>query len=259
MNKQKLYQQIQEFKNELARLYDKKNIKEVEEFYYYVSDKNAQDKAEFIKYLIEQGKMSNSYNTILDLAFGSGNLTSHIVCENDIEYERLILNDENDNKTNQNIINYIDNCEIEYKNMLKIGSFRDLNVDLVIVNPQVGGYYEDGDILKQKIEDEKEQDVYDKLGATLKYFLGNGATVLFYGKEKDFKSILSTKNYIKYNSKLIDIFVVSNNMEKYKCFEKSHNDFIQCINNVEEQEKVESFDEIEVIVDTCNEKEEIDL
>ncbi len=257
MNKQKLYQQIQEFKNELARLYDKKNIKEVEEFYYYVSDKNAQDKAEFIKYLIEQGKMSNSYNTILDLAFGSGNLTSHIVCENDIEYERLILNDENDNKTNQNIINYIDNCEIEYKNMLKIGSFRDLNVDLVIVNPQVGGYYEDCYILKQKIEDEKEQDVYDKLGATLKYFLGNGATVLFYGKEKDFKSILSTKNYIKYNSKLIDIFVVSNNMEKYKCFEKSHNDFIQCINNVEEQEKVESFDEIEVIVDTCNEKEEI--
>ena len=246
MDKEELYQQIQEFKYELAKVYDKKNIKEVDEFYYYVPDSNAEDKAVFIKYLIEKGLMNTSYNTILDLAFGSGNLTSHIVCENEIEYEKLILNDKNDNKTNQQIEKYIDDCEIEHRDILEVENFQDINADLVIINPQIGGHYEDGDILKQKIEDEKEQDIYDKLGETLKYFLRNGTTVLFYGKEKDFKSILPDSNYIKYDSKLIDLFVISNELEESLCFEKSGNDFVKCTNDSIKDEKIESFDDIEI-------------
>ena len=256
MNKEELYQQIQAFNNQLANPSDRSS-NNYEKAYLYVDDKNAEDKAKFIKFLIKQDHMQSNYNTILDLTFGSGNLTSHIVFDNSIKYQSLILNDINSSNTNQAIVDYIDNSNIRHEDMLDVDSFKQESVDLVIINPQIGGNYIDGDILGQKEEDETQHDVLDRLGETLNNFLADGVTILFYGKEKDFKSIISTDQYIKYNSKLIDIFVVSNDIKEYICFEKSHNDFIQCINNVEEQEKVESFDEIEVIVDTCNEEEEI--
>jgi len=256
VNKEELYQQIQAFNNQLANPSDRSS-NNYEKAYLYVDDKNAEDKAKFIKFLIKQDHMQSNYNTILDLTFGSGNLTSHIVFDNSIKYQSLILNDINSSNTNQAIVDYIDNSNIRHEDMLDVDSFKQESVDLVIINPQIGGNYIDGDILGQKEEDETQHDVLDRLGETLNNFLADGVTILFYGKEKDFKSIISTDQYIKYNSKLIDIFVVSNDIKEYICFEKSHNDFIQCINNVEEQEKVESFDEIEVIVDTCNEEEEI--
>ena len=256
MNKEELYQQIQAFNNQLTNPSDRSS-NNYEKAYLYVDDKNAEDKAKFIKFLIKQDHMQSNYNTILDLTFGSGNLTSHIVFDNSIKYQSLILNDINSSNTNQAIVDYIDNSNIRHEDMLDVDSFKQESVDLVIINPQIGGNYIDGDILGQKEEDETQHDVLDRLGETLNNFLADGVTILFYGKEKDFKSIISTDQYIKYNSKLIDIFVVSNDIKEYICFEKSHNDFIQCINNVEEQEKVESFDEIEVIVDTCNEEEEI--
>jgi len=256
VNKEELYQQIQAFNNQLTNPSDRSS-NNYEKAYLYVDDKNAEDKAKFIKFLIKQDHMQSNYNTILDLTFGSGNLTSHIVFDNSIKYQSLILNDINSSNTNQAIVDYIDNSNIRHEDMLDVDSFKQESVDLVIINPQIGGNYIDGDILGQKEEDETQHDVLDRLGETLNNFLADGVTILFYGKEKDFKSIISTDQYIKYNSKLIDIFVVSNDIKEYICFEKSHNDFIQCINNVEEQEKVESFDEIEVIVDTCNEEEEI--
>lgn len=256
MNKEELYQQIQAFNNQLTNPSDRSS-NNYEKAYLYVDDKDAEDKAKFIKFLIKQDHMQSNYNTILDLTFGSGNLTSHIVFDNSIKYQSLILNDINSSNTNQAIVDYIDNSNIRHEDMLDVDSFKQESVDLVIINPQIGGNYIDGDILGQKEEDETQHDVLDRLGETLNNFLADGITILFYGKEKDFKSIISTDQYIKYNSKLIDIFVVSNDIKEYICFEKSHNDFIQCINNVEEQEKVESFDEIEVIVDTCNEEEEI--
>lgn len=52
MNKKKVYQQINQFKLQIAKDYDKRDIKDVDKFYWYVSDEEAEDKAEFIKYLI---------------------------------------------------------------------------------------------------------------------------------------------------------------------------------------------------------------
>ncbi len=258
MNKEELYEQIQAFNSQLTNPSDRSS-NSYEKAYLYVDDKNAEDKANFVGYLIEKGYMQNSYNTILDLAFGSGNLTSHITFDNDIKYKDLILNDLNVANTNQYIIDYIDNCDIWHEDMLDTDSFKDEDADLVIVNPQIGGNYIDGDILGQKEEDETQQDVLDRLSETLNNFLDDGATILFYGKEKDFKSILSANNYIKYKSKLIDIFVVSNGIDEFMCFEKSGNDFIVCESHTDEKEKVESFDDIEIDMDMFDEESESDI
>ena len=78
MNKEALYQQIREFNNQLTNPSDRSS-KTYEKAYLYVDDKNAEDKANFINFLISQGHMNNTYGEILDLTFGSGNLTSHIL------------------------------------------------------------------------------------------------------------------------------------------------------------------------------------
>ena len=248
MDKNKLYTQINTFKEELAQRYYKKGVKEVDEYFYYVSDNNALDKAEFVEFLIKNGLIDSEYVTILDLTFGSGNLTSRIVFDNSIKYDHIIYNDLNNTNTNQEIINYVDGSHIAHQNILEDSAYQGDEADLVIINPQIGrgkdGYI-DGDILGQTEEDESQQDVLDKLGIVLDSFLNNGATVLFYGKEKDLKSIISTSKYIKYNSKLIDLFIINNELKESLCFEKDGNDFVGCVDN-EEDEEILSFDDIEI-------------
>jgi len=248
MDKEKLYHQIHQFKQELAnRFY--KDVEEIDSSkgFYYVNDSNAKDKAEFIDFLINNNYLKNNYSTIIDLAFGSGNLTSHIIFDNKIKYERLIFNDLNIINTNQNIVRYIDSSYISNKDMLNLEDFKDEKVDLVIVNPQIGGKYKEGDIKQQKKEKETEQDLYKRFGEVLYNFLNSGSTVLFYGDEKDFKSILPNVKYIQYKSKLKDLFVVKKDLEKSLCFEKEGNNFVECKNNSSENsEYIESLDEIEI-------------
>ena len=245
MGKEQVYQQIQTFNNQLTNPSDRSS-KSYEKAYLYVDDKNAEDKAQFINYLIKNKYLKKKYSKIIDLTFGSGNLTSHIVFDNDIKYEKLIFNDLDGDKTNQEIIDYIENSDIWYENILDVDSFEEVEADLVIINPQLGGNYIDGDILRQKEDGEKEQDIYDKVGDVLNPFLDNGTTVLFYGQEKDFKSILPNSNYLKYNSKLRDIFVINNKLKESLCFEKYKNDFIPCKDNESKNEKPDSFDDIEI-------------
>ena len=245
MEKEKLYQQIQTFNNQLTNPSDRSS-KSYEKAYLYVDDKNAEDKAQFINYLIKNKYLKKKYSKIMDLAFGSGNLTSHIVFDNEIEYDELIFNDIENTKTNQNINTYIENSTIRYDDILDVSNFEDMKANLVIVNLQIGGNYIDGDILRQREEKENAQDIYNKVRDTLKHFLDNGAILLFYGQEKDFKSILSDYNYIKYNSKLRDIFIVNGQLEESLCFEKDKNNFIFCKNDNKGTDKTESFDDIEI-------------
>ena len=111
MNKEELYQQIEAFNNTLTDSTDKSS-KTYQEARFYVNNNEAIDKASFIGYLIKNNHLQNSYNTILDMTFGSGNLISHIVFDNNIVYEIIYLNDRNIDRTNQNINTYIDNCKI---------------------------------------------------------------------------------------------------------------------------------------------------
>ncbi len=246
MDKEKLYQQIQGFNNQLTNPSDRSS-KNYEKAYLYVDDKNAVDKAEFIGFLVKEGSIPKKYNTILDLTFGSGNLSSHIVFDNDISYKKFILNDKDTEHTNQNISKYIDNSKIWYKDILDFDSLQDYEADLVIINPQIGGNYIDGDILKQKEEeDESQQYILNKLSITLNHFYNDGSTIIFYGKEKDFKSIITTKKYIKYNSNLTDCFVFNNKIKESLCFEKMENSFIKCTKDTDSEEVIESFDDIEI-------------
>ena len=252
MDRHKLYKQINTFKEKLAQRYYKKGVKEVDEYFYYVNDNDALDKAEFVKFLIMKNYISSEYVTILDLAFGSGNLTSHIVFDNNIKYDHIIYNDFNKNNTNQEIIHYVDSSNITHKDILEDSAYQGDEADLVIINPQIGrgkdGYI-DGDILRQKEDGEKEQDLFDRFGEVLQNFLDNGATILFYGKEKDFKSILPQVHFIKYKSKLIDIFVISKTFEENLCFEKEGNSFGKCKDIQSQDEEILSFDDVELEVD----------
>jgi len=255
MDKEELYGQIREFNSQLTNPSDRSS-KNYEKAYLYVDNDNAIDKASFIGFLIEQSYLESEYSIILDLSFGSGNLTSHIVFDNDIEYESLIFNDINATNTNQTIIEYIDDSDIWFENILESKSFESEDIELVIINPQIGGNYIDGNILNQKEEDESQQDILDKLSLTLNNLLNSGATLIFYGKEKDFNSVLATQKYIKYKSKLTECFIVKASLEKNLCFEKSKNSFVVCTDEADSEEEIESFDTIEVNMDTFDEEGE---
>jgi len=243
MDKEKVYKQIKDFNEQLTNPSDRSS-KSYEKAYLYVDDKNAIDKANFIHFLIEQGILTKTYNNIIDLAFGSGNLTSHIIFDNEINYKSLIFNDINKSKTNQRLIDNIENSQIWYEDVLGKDSFVDDDIDLVIFNPQIGGNYIDGDILRQKEEDENQQELFNRLGVKLENLVHNGTTVLFYGKEENFKKIFPIDNYIHYRSKSTHIFIVSNSISEYKCFEKSGNSFIECKNSKKNDDTPESFDDV---------------
>ena len=83
MNKEELYQQIENFNTTLTDPSDRSS-KTYQEARLYVNNYDAIDKASFVKYLIDNGHIENSYKTILDMTFGSGNLISHIVIDNNI-------------------------------------------------------------------------------------------------------------------------------------------------------------------------------
>lgn len=236
MNKEELYQQIENFNTTLTDLSDK-GSKTYQEARFYVNNDEAIDKSSFIKYLIDNGHLENSYNTILDMTFGSGNLTSHIVFDNDISYETLYLNDNNIEKTNQNIKDHINNCNIIDYDILEDSISNDINANLVILNPQLGGNYTEGDLYRQRQEKEQYQDVLNKLALNINTYLESGAIVLFYGENKDFKALFRECNYIRYKSKFKQLYIVKNDFEDIKCFQK--------INNIFEKVNCNSSDAIE--------------
>lgn len=180
MKKYDIYEQINSFKKELAPKLHQKTANQLEKYTFYVNDDEAKDKAHFIGFLIEKGFLGNKFNTIIDLTFGSGNLTSHIILENDITYKQLIFNDINKNYTNQKIISLYENSEIVQKDILNNSEFLDIVADFVILNPQVSGDYE-GDISKH-------ENYESKLSETIDYFYNQGANLIFYGIEKNFNT-----------------------------------------------------------------------
>ena len=76
----------------------------------------------------------------------------------------------------------------------------EINANLVILNPQIGGNYIEGDLYQQRQEKEKNQDILDKLTLNINTYLESGATILFYGEDKDFKALFGEYNYIRYKS-----------------------------------------------------------
>lgn len=258
MNKEALYQQIEIFNTTLTDPSDRSS-KNYQEARFYVNNDEAKEKAFFIKYMIDNGYMQNSYNTILDMTFGSGNLTSHIVFDNNITYENIYLNDKNREKTNQNIENYIDNCSTLNYDILEDSISNDINANLVILNPQLGGNYTEGDLYQQRQEKEKNQDILNKLGTNITAYLDSGATVVFYGQHKDFIALFGECTSIRYKSDSQQLYIVNNELELSKCFQHNDKNFeeIDCNDtNIAEDDEVLEFDDLILEIDEFEKREE---
>ena len=246
MNKEELYQQIENFNTTLTDPSDRSS-KTYQEARLYVNNDEANEKASFIRYLIENDYLQNSYKTILDMTFGSGNLTSHLIFDNDIGYETLYLNDKNTDKTNQNIKDYIDNCIILDYDILEDGISNNIEAYLVILNPQLGGNYTEGNIYNQRQGKEQYQDILNKLASNINIYLESDATVLFYGENKDFRALFGECNYIRYKSESKQLYIVKNNLENIKCFQKTDDSFepIECNDSdISEDTEVLDFDDL---------------
>lgn len=115
---------------------------------FYVDSETAKDKATFIKFLIENNEIiekQKAYKTI-DLCYGSGNLTTHILGDSDITFSELVLNDINADDRN-NGIQIGTKQDNDFLDATKFTT----KYDLIIFNPQIGGK----DYLKGLVEFEK--------------------------------------------------------------------------------------------------------
>ena len=146
---EKIYQQIRLY-NIAPSNQNVANSAPMADAYLYVKDAVAIDVAKFLTFLKEEQGLLKSKEesnlTVLDMAFGSGNLTSRLVLENFPQYKTIIFNDKN--KANHLLINAFP----EGKTISERKDFLDESVwteadkaDIVVFNPQIGGAYIDGD------------------------------------------------------------------------------------------------------------------
>jgi 5-methylcytosine-specific restriction protein B len=151
IDNQKIYNQIATFN---SQPFDSRvsNSKSVVETYLYVDTDSAEDSSSFIEFLVKNKKVNFEKNNIIDLAFGSGNLTSHIVLDNIKDFEKIIFNDINKD-VNVDLINEFDKkADFTRYNFYDPALWLSYEnkADVVIFNPQVGGSYTDGDSKLEK-------------------------------------------------------------------------------------------------------------
>lgn len=130
--KENVFLGIDEF-NENKRIYAGKTVASVR---WYVSNSEAKEKALFINYLINK-KVISLPESVIDLAFGSGSLTSHIILDNNLDVKKVIFNDMNTNETYQEI-DLPNVSEVTNKDFLDKLDFEN-KFDWVVFNPQIGG------------------------------------------------------------------------------------------------------------------------
>jgi len=112
----------------------KKTLKEINKARYYVDTETAKEIASFFGKLYKEHDLT--FHKVIDLTFGSANLTSHILLDNDIDFHTLVLNDKNLDDANKNV-------ELGEKfnfDILDYDSFSQFTpFDLIVFNPQLGG------------------------------------------------------------------------------------------------------------------------
>lgn len=178
MSKEQVYEQVNSFVNERV---GKSKLYEIK---FYVDNETAKDRSNFTQWVFnnDTSLKNKEINKVIDLCYGSGNLTSHILFESKINTANLILNDKNAQDRNNDIP-----IGIKTDNdFLNAELFND-RYDLIIFNPQVGGKdtYADGAVEFEKIT----PIIYD--GAIEDYFREQGieSTVITVNVNEDKKSI----------------------------------------------------------------------
>ncbi len=130
MSKALVYGQIDRFVNQRV---GKSKLHEIK---YYVDTQTAEDRAKFTQWAFENDEIlrNKKIDSIIDLCYGSGNLTAHILYESNIDTQNLVLNDKNMDDRNNDVA--IGN-KTDY-NFLDSDKFNN-KYDLIIFNPQIGG------------------------------------------------------------------------------------------------------------------------
>lgn len=144
-SKADVYKQIDAF-NALG--YDPKfsNSDPKHKKYHFVPGAIAQERGKFFKYALENTSLKDIAPDrwkAMDLAFGSGSLTSRLLLESGIPVEAVIFNDKNE-VANQDISAVLDHAKVTSHDFLNSASFDPEKRNLVVFNPQTGGSYEDG-------------------------------------------------------------------------------------------------------------------
>lgn len=139
--KKEIYDQINNF-NKQPTDPTRANSDHFAKAYLYVDEAIAKDRAKFVAYLIEQGSIEPP-KKVIDLAFGSGSLTTHIILDNDLNVDEVVFNDKNTDKTNQ-LIALETISKVTNEDFLK-GLSTSERYDWVVFNPQIGGGYSDGE------------------------------------------------------------------------------------------------------------------
>lgn len=145
MINQNVYNQIDSF---VEKRVGKSKLHEIK---FYVDSETAKDKASFVKFLVDNNEIiekEKEYKTI-DLCYGSGNLTTHILGDCDIKFSELVLNDVNTDDRN-NEIQIGTKLDNDFLDATKFST----QYDLIIFNPQIGGKdtYPEGIVEFEEIE-----------------------------------------------------------------------------------------------------------
>ncbi|MFL0684429.1 MAG: AAA family ATPase [Algoriphagus aquaeductus] len=144
--KEEIYSQIQEFVTQPSTP-GVKNSPTFERSYLFVPSAIAKERAAFFRFIISQEDLLDLLPEkwkALDLAFGSGNLTAHLLQESEYPIEKIVLNDKNTAVTNQNLSSLLPNTQISAHDFLESAQFPVERFNLVIFNPQTGGGWSEG-------------------------------------------------------------------------------------------------------------------
>ena len=221
MNTKEIYGQIDNFIENIVNERETKTNK-----FYYVEAGEAKSKAKFIDLLNnsndELKKRFTNFDTVLDLSFGSGNLTTHILLDNSIGYQRLILNDKFLEDCNTDLKGLL-NCKLSDCDFFDKSCFEENSIDLLIFNPTHGGKPAKKDYVS------KENKNFEALNETLERILKQKAVVIFRGSDEDFKNLYFSN--FKYQNIYLDgdnsLFVVYDiETSNKKCYEYIENEFV---------------------------------
>lgn len=148
LNKNEIFKQISDFNSQKVG----KTI--YPDFYWYVDDESAIDSSSFFDFIKNEKNIDIENASILDFAFGSGNLTSHIVLDNLEKFKKVTFNDINEEVNINFIDQFYKKAELSAKNFLKASLWPEKQkYDIIIFNPQIGGdSYPKGDSKLEKKE-----------------------------------------------------------------------------------------------------------
>lgn len=215
IGKNLIYKQIDDFNEHITDEIETRTKR-----FFYVNRKLAEDRAKFFGFIIKEKKLNN-FNKVIDLTFGSGNLTAHLLLDNDIKYKTLTLNDINNINSNQSI--KLKNVKFTINDVTNQSSFTNKN-DLIIFNPPIGNVK----VAFRIVVTEKTKN-FDNMFDTIKKVLTENNILIFYGELKNFDLIIDRNYYyIRYitDDDGADLFLLSKSFDENICYEKTNDEFV---------------------------------